>query len=317
VNDIALPDDWRPLVAEWTQNMSSQRSQRVYLQAWQRFIAWSGLHPSQVTKQDVMDWRDAMKEKGLSASTINWRLSAMSSLYRLAIEKGACSENPVDGVRRPKVREFSGVRPLAPGDDQRLVQSISVQTEKGLRDRAIVLIMLTRGLRVNEVAELRIEDISLLGADQSGRSIMRMKHIEKGHGDKRSITVPPNTAAAIEAYLDSRGWPKAGHLFVATEAGRIGAARLGRSVEGKGLTARAIHAMIKSRCDKLFGKGSGYHPHSLRHTAASNADDAGMGIGEISSLLGHASTRITSRYVHALHTTGDKAAAALDARYGQ
>lgn len=311
MNDIALPDDWRPLVAEWAQNMSSPRSQRVYMQAWQKFIAWSGLHPAQVTKKDVMDWRDEMKDKGLSGSTINWRLSAMSSLYRLAMEKGVCSENPVDGVRRPKVREFSSVRPLAPGDDQRLVQSINAQTEKGLRDRAIVLIMLTRGLRVNEVAEIRIEDITMAGG------IMRLKHVEKGHSDKRSITVPPNTAAAIEAYLERRGWPKAGHLFVATEAGRVGAARLGRSVEGKGLTARAIHAMIRSRCDKLFGKGSGYHPHSLRHTAASNADEAGMGIGEISKLLGHKSTKITSRYVHALHATGDKAAAALDARYAE
>jgi integrase/recombinase XerD len=81
------------------------------------------------------------------------------------------------------------------------------------------------------------------------------------------------------------------------------------------LTDRAIAYLIKSYCDKTFGKGHGIHPHSLRHTAAKAAEVNGATLTDIGDLLGHASTRVTSVYMHATRKAADKTAARLGDRY--
>lgn len=289
------PDQWQALIVTWLANQRSRNTVRMYKQAWRIFLAFCGKHPAGVEQADVMAWRDEMKERGLAAATITFRLSAISSLYLVAIEKGLCQVNPVEGVRRPIVGQYSNATWMEDNADHALLNAIDTTTEAGLRDKAIAMLMLTRGLRVESVATLQIDDIT------QDNGWLRIRHIQKGRDD-RTVKVPPRASKIIMDYLIARGRPGSGPLFVSTQSDRA-------------ISVRSIQARIGYWCDKAFGPGHGLHPHSLRHTAAQNALEAGVPLTEVSNLLGHTNTRTTLTYAHATRASGNKAAGVLDARY--
>lgn len=291
------PDQWQALIMTWLANQRSQNTVRMYKQAWRLFLAFCGKHPASVEQSDVMAWRDEMREKGLAATTITFRLSAISSLYLFAMEKRLCQVNPVEGVRRPVVGQYSNATWMEGNADRVLLGAIDTTTEAGLRDKAIVMLMLTRGLRVESVATLQIDDIT----QDSG--CLRIRHIQKGK-DARTVKVPPRASKIIMDYLKVRGRPGSGPLFVSTQ-------------RDKAISVRSIEARIGYWCDKAFGPGHGLHPHSLRHTAAQNALEAGVPLTDVSKLLGHTNVRTTLTYAHATGASGNKAANVLDARYDE
>jgi len=306
---VDLAAQWRQAAADWLLNYQSPHTRRVYASAWRQFLASVDVDVSEVQRRHVLAYRDELAARGLSPATVNLRLSAISSFYDYAVKVGLRTDNPVTGIQRPPVDAYGNATWLEAGQDVALVASIATDSEIGLRDRAIILLLLVRGFRVAEVASLRIDALQ-----RSGRRAS-VTYKRKG-GKVRTVTLPAVAADAIDAYLSSRGNPGAGPLFVATEAGREAAAYLGHEVSAAdALSVRAIHAMIRSRCNAVFGRGHGISPHSLRHTAATMADAAGVSIGGISDLLGHASPGITSRYLHAVSGAGDAAADVLAVRY--
>ena len=321
---LAFPgdfSDWETVAADWVKNLKSPRTREVYLDAWRGFLSFVGKPPAAVTHSDVTDFRVHLKTavspatgRPYSQSTINQRLSAISSFYREAVKRGLRLDNPADGVARESVTPYGKATFLSPeeGEDLAFVAAIDKTTDQGRRDFALFLLYLTGAFRVSEVASMRVGDLR-----RQGRRLF-VTYTRKG-GLVEAVQLADEAADALDDYLATRGELKPDSpLFVASEKGRKAAAAIGRydlDVE-KPLTTRAIRYLVKTYATKALGESRGIRPHSLRHTAAQAADAEGASYTEISRLLRHANLSVTAVYLHATRRSDAKTAATLGRRYG-
>lgn len=310
--------DWKRAAASWLDNFSSEDTRRAYRQTWSNFLDFAGTAPDKIGQDEIIAYRRHLETsnspktgKPYTQATINLRISALSSFFAWAKERGLRPDNPTEGVKRKAVNPYGKATWLRSedGEDYRLLESIDTSTPKGLRDRAIMLLFLTLALRVSSVADLTVG-----GLRRQGKMTF-LTYNQKG-GKTREVRLPKPTIEAIDAYLEKRtGLTAFSPLFTASEAGRKAAGQLGHEVEEeKPLTTRSIAALVDSYCNKALGKGHGIHPHSLRHTAAVNASKDHT-IAEVSDLLGHASIQVTTIYLHATGKATEKVAADLGQRY--
>ncbi len=215
-------------------------------------------------------------------SSIARKISSLRSFYKYLVRERVIPVNPAKGVSTPKVEK---TLPTALTVDEAFRLMDSPQTisgnpskgskKKGLRDRAILELLYSSGLRVSELVGLNLNEVDL---DLGIVKVM-------GKGRKERI-VPVGTKAieALEAYLHERGIPGGDEpIFVNSSGGR--------------LTARSVGRLMKeyTRRSGIFRKTS---PHSLRHTFATHLLDAGADIREIQEMLGHSSLSTTQRYTH-------------------
>ena len=313
--------DWEDAAGDWLKNLSSERTRSTYLEAWKDFVAFVGKLPAQVAQGDCIDYRYHLKIdpspktlKPVSQSTINLRLSAVSSFFTFAQGRGLRPDNPCNGVKRESVTPYGRATWLSPeaGEDLAFLDAIDTKTNQGRRDYALALIYLTGAFRVSEVANLRVGDLRRLGRR------LFVTYARKG-GKVEEVQLADAAADALDAYLADRGeLCKDSPLFVAGAQGRRAAASIGRyGAAEKPLTTRAIRYLVKTYARRAFGDDKGLRPHSLRHTAAQAAILEGATVGEVSRLLKHSNVGITSIYMHATAKTDAKTAALLGSRYGR
>ena len=153
-----------------------------------------------------------------------------------------------------------------------------IKTVKGLRDRAILAVMIGGGLRRSEVADLMIDDIQ----QRDGRWVI-VDLIGKGNR-VRSVPIPSWTKKAIDEWLAAVDTE--GRLFVSIKkSGRI---------TGQNMTAQAVRN-IANHYGKMLGVELA--AHDLRRTFAKLAKNGGAGLDQIQLTLGHASIQTTERYL--------------------
>ena len=311
--------DWETTAGDWLKNLSSERTRSTYLEAWRDFLAFVGKLPDQVTQGDCIDYKFHLKTdpspktgKPVSQSTVNLRLSAVSSFYTFAIGRGLRPDNPVNGVKREAVTPYGRATWLSPeeGEDLAFLDAIDTATAQGRRDCALSMLYLTGAFRVSEVAGLTVGDLRRLG-----RRVF-VTYTRKG-GKTEEVQLADAAADALDAYLADRGDLKpSSPLFVAGDQGRRAAAAIGRyGADEKPLTTRSIRYMVKTVARRAFGEDKGIRPHSLRHTAAQAAVLEGATVGDVSRLLKHSNIGITSIYLHATSKSDAKTAALLGSRY--
>ena len=200
-------------------------------------------------------------------------------------ESNAIPFNPADGVKRPNQGLNEGKSP-ALGDEQAkaLLDAPAPETLKGLRDRAILSVLLFQGLRRAELCSLRVGDV------ESRRGVLHFRVL--GKGDKiRYIPAHPHTMQRITEYLEKsgRGSPSANMLFV-----RIDNAS---TVSEKPLTGNAIYKdVVQHYARKLGLEPRSVCVHGLRATAATNALDHEADIAKVQDWLGHSSISTTRPY---------------------
>jgi len=314
--------DWRRAALDWSQKSKSEKTRKTYLEAWGDFLAFVGLPPAAVTQSDVIAYKTHLKTdvspstgRPYSQSTVNLRLSAVSSFYAFAVGRQLRADNPVEGVKRESVTPYGKATWLSPeeGEDLAFVGAIDPTTDQGKRDLALALLYLTGAFRVSEVAALTVGSLR-----RQGRRLL-VTYRRKG-GEAEEVALATEAAEALDDYLATRGELRDDSpLFVATERGKKAAAAIGRYGEGeeKPLTTRAIRYLVKTYATKVFGESRGIRPHSLRHTAAQAASMEGATLAEVSRLLKHANVGITSIYLHSTNKSDAKTAALLGNRYGR
>jgi site-specific recombinase XerD len=168
------------------------------------------------------------------------------------------------------------------------------RTLQGKRDYAILLTLLTTGLRKAEICGLKIGDF------KTYRNQAVIDVIGKGQKFRR-IPLHPETLLAINDYLKANGNgtnPK--HSLFQT-LGKHG------PYEEKGLTAKAVDCLIKSVAKKALIQKR-VHPHVMRHTFATTLLDNGNDLKTVQTLMGHSHIRTTERY---LHSTDDRKVEAI------
>lgn len=288
------PDDaWRRVYALWLMSFPSLRTRKTYDEAWRRFTTFTGgKHFGEIEADHYRVWKESMiQTAGLSAATVNLRLSAVSSFYAFVNKHYAFlrDENPCAGVQRLPVNPYGKASYLVEDQDVRLLAQADRSTDIGKRDHAILMLFLTLGVRLDAVQGATMEDLRIVG------DVMYLTYRNKG-GEQVTRRIPNNAARSIADWLQVRGLDD-GSLF--------------------GVTRRMIQHMVLTYCNRAFGKGHGITVHSLRHTAAMNADDAGAKFSEINRLLDHKSARVTAIYLdHIRKGNADNMSAKLDERYG-
>lgn len=276
-----------PPEVEWFANLSNGQTRRSYENALRDFMAFTGIQAAAefrtVTRGHVIAWRDDLKRRELSGTTIRHRLAALSSLFEYLCERNAVLHNPVKGVKRPPVESYEGKTP-ALGDHQarKLLEAPDAETLKGKRDRAILATLLYHALRRDELCRLRIKD-----ARHERRGVPHLKVTGKG-GKTRYVPLHPAASGPLVDYLEAagHGGDDAGALFRPVKNNRGG--RLDQA-----LTPDAIYKVVSE-----YSAGLGFEigAHALRATAATNALDNEADIAKVQEWLGHANIATTRIY---------------------
>ncbi|EKG35787.1 tyrosine-type recombinase/integrase [Pseudomonas syringae] len=277
-----------PSAVEWFANLDNPRTRRPYQNDLTDFSAFIGLASAddfrQVTRSHVLAWRADLEQRGLGGATIRRKLAALASLFDHLLDNNAVpGGNPVHGVKRPKIESNEGKTP-ALGDHQAkaLLEAPDESTLKGLRDRAMLAVLLYQGLRREEAAQLQVSDI------QERRGIQHLKIHGKG-GKVRYLPLHPVAAGRIHLYLERSGHhlgDKKVALFISLR---------GKST-GSAVSANGIYTVVEAYAKKAGIQVTGLGVHGLRATAATNALDHEADIAKVQAWLGHANISTTKIY---------------------
>lgn len=305
-NAIAnMPEQWRTTFTAWLLNLRSHNTRRAYIRCWERFLAVLNVTPLDVTQDHIIAFKEMMENtvsdftgRPLTNETINQHLSAISSFYSFAKERRIIDDNPVSGVRFEPVNVYGKSYPLDidNGEDKALLATCDRSTTEGKRDYAILLLFLTTGVRLDVVANLRMNSFEKRG------SATYLVFTRKG-GKQQSIRLPQIVIEAIQDYLDGCNIRQYDDpVFSINPPAPI--------------SKSSIRRIISRRAYQAFGDGHGVTPHTLRHTAASIGETLGT-ISAVSNLLGHESTNTTHVYLHATSRHGDDLAERIASRYDE
>lgn len=210
----------------------------------------------------------------LSGRSIQRHLSSVRSFYRYLLRRGLVTCDPAAGLRAPKSPRRLP-KSLSPDEATRLVE-LSATDETACRDRALLELLYSSGLRLAEVCNLELDHL------QSDGTIR-----VTGKGSKTRI-VPVGSAAqsALQQWLKQRGaWAAAGEKAVFV------------SPRGRRLSGREVERIVARRA-QAQGIGQPVHPHMLRHSFASHVLESSGDLRAVQEMLGHASIATTQIYTH-------------------
>ena len=241
-----------------------------YLNIIKHFVIWIDVPVEEVTHTTVSRYIDYLMEKRLAPKTVNCHLDGIRQFYHyLKEEEDMLINNP---IRKNHMQKMS--RPLPRHLKSEQVQDF-FKAVSGHRDRAMFMLMLRCGLRVEEVANLTIGAI-----DVKRRTIM----VEDGKGAKDRIVYMSNDALhALAAYLKVRLASRARKIFLVKKG----------PCTGQPISIRGIQKRMEHYAHKANLKVSCHH---LRHTMATQMLNADADLSTIQDLLGHSSVKTTQRY---------------------
>ena len=265
-------------------SVSSPITKRVYNLGLDEFFAWYGQEPrAGFTKATVSAWRVALEGRGLGAVSINVRITAVRKLAVEAADNGLLAPELANGITRVKGVASKGVRLgnwLTVQQAQKLLNAPDVATAKGLRDRAILAVLLGCGLRRSEVANLTVGRVQ----QRDGRWCI--VDLLGKHGRVRTVPMPTWTKVAIDAWTSAAG-VCVGPVFRPVNRGN--------EVQGSPLSEKVVWQLLQGYASTAGVPGIA--PHDLRRTCAKLCRAAGGELEQIQLLLGHASVQTTERYL--------------------
>ena len=246
------------------------------------------LHLEQTTAvQLVLGYKAKLIDKGLKSATVNRRLAALKSLAAQGRKIGVCSYTleDVKGEKIKPYRDTTGVdldafiKVLAIAERSRSVQTKRLKL-KGIRDYALLRLLWGNALRRGEISPTNISDFDV--------EAKTLSIIGKGQGsEKQIISLPPQSASAIDEWLVARGTAKLDDpLFIAVDN-----ANYGRRLSGNG-----IYTIVDRICKKA-GISKKMSPHRIRHSSITAALDATDGnIRKVQKLSRHADINTVMTY---------------------
>jgi site-specific recombinase XerD len=287
MNELTVVDktaEWRRMKALVLDSVSSPITKRVYNMALDEFFSWYAQEPRPgFTKATVSAWRVSLEQRRLGSSSIIIRMSAIRKLAVEASDNGLLAPEIAAGIQRVKSAKSIGVRAgnwLSLKQAQSLLNTPDITTVKGLRDRAIIAVLLGCGLRRSEVAALTISHIQ----QRDGRWCI--VDLLGKHGRVRTVPMPAWVKVATDAWTSPAG---------VTDGRVFRPVNRGDKLQGDVLSEKVVWQMLRPYA-KAAGV-PGIAPHDARRSCAKFCRAAGAELEQIQLLLGHASVQTTERYL--------------------
>ncbi len=258
--------------------LAAYRRDLISYEAW---LAESSLALGQVTGAVVEAYLAHLKSIGKAPSSLARAMVAVRSLHRFLLDEGRAEVDPTGHIGVPRVP--AGLpKALSEKEVAALLAAVGNDSAKALRDRAILELLYSTGMRISELTGLSLGDLRL--TDGMLRS--------SGQGARqRLVPVGRQASDALEAWLGPGGRPAMRPM----RSARTDAAAVFLNTRGGRLSRQGAWAVVRSYGDRI-GLGSRLTPHVLRHTCATHMLEHGVDIHAVQELLGHASVATTQAY---------------------
>lgn len=272
---------------------NTQRNYRQYLELFKKWLRETGneaLYPHDLTAEHVWNYRLFLARKyisprgaTLSKKSQNYYLIALRALLDYFSERDIESL-PSSKVKLAKHKDEETISFLDLHDMEKILAVPDTTTGNGLRDRAIMELFFSSGMRISELVALNADQVSFV-KDKKERThelsiVGKGKHI-------RTIFISPRAATWLRAYLNARRDAEK-PLFLNHRS---------KNADDRRLSARSIQLMI-SRYARLAGLSKKVTPHTLRHTYATDLLSHGADLRSVQELLGHKNVSTTQVYTH-------------------
>lgn len=276
---------------------TTEKTRETYtrcLRAMFKYLADNGIRQPQ--RADIVAYRDYLRETGHKPTTIQNYITAAKIFFRWTAEENIYP-NITDHMKGAKLDREHKKDYLTAAQVGQILDGIDRTTIQGVRDYAVLALMVTGGLRDIEVARANVEDLRNAG----GNTVLYIQG--KGREEKTEyIKVSPEVEKAIRAYLKTRtGAAGSEPLFVS----------MSNNSKGGRLTTRSISGMVKTRMRAAGFDSERLTAHSLRHTAVTLSLLEGRGLQEVQEFARHASITTTMIYNHALDKANNGCSAAV------
>jgi len=276
------PPDLAALLPSWELHLRAERKSpqtvKVYGDGVRRFLGWckaTGRRTPTLDRPTVTAFVADLLDAGAEAATARARQLALRRFSAWLVDEGETGTDQLLGVRPPKLDVK--VTPHLDDDQVRaLIKACAGAEMWHRRDEALVRLMVETGMRAGEVVALALGDVDLA---PGGLVTVRRKG-----GKGRTVPIGPQTAKAIDRYLRARR----SHRLASTPALWLGD-------RGKEFTYAGLHKGLRERA--AAAGLAGFHPHVLRHTAASRWLAAGGSEGGLMAVAGWSRRDMIDRYV--------------------
>ncbi len=236
-------------------------------------------------REDILLYKEKLKARGCKPTTIQNYITACKIFFKWTSQEGYYP-NIAEHIKGAKLDREHKKDYLTSSQVKDILESIEKDNIKGLRDYAIILLMVTGGLRTIEIVRANISDLRALGS-------FTVLYVQgKGKEEKTEyVKISFPVEKAIRKYLKIRGTTfETSPLFVS----------LSNHNRGERLTTRSISGIVKDRLKKAGYNSSRLTAHSLRHTAVTLSLLAGKNLAEVQQFARHINISTTMIYNHAL-----------------
>lgn len=254
--------------------LSSYRNDLTQFWAYQR-ETFDANHASEVSHLYIRSWIVHLMDQGITPRTVNRKLSALKSYYKYLLRQGEVEKNPTLKIEPPKAKKrlpaFLDMKQAA-----RLLEQVEYGDDlAGMRDRMIIELLYSTGIRRAELVGLKDEDVDVARG--------QIKVLGKGNKE-RLIPIGPPLTDTITAYRKQRDEQFAASWFILND-------------KGGQISAYQVYQIVKKFLNLVttLDKKS---PHVLRHTFATHLNNNGADLNAIKDLLGHSSLAATQVYTH-------------------
>lgn len=265
---------------------ASPKTVETYKKALRQFFNYIGVHGiRQPQREDVLAFRDDLKASGLKPTTVQNYITATRIFFKWTEQEGLYP-NIAEHVKGAKLDKNHKKDYLTSRQAKEVLANIKTDTEEGLRNYAILSLMVTGGLRTIEVSRANVGDLRTVGEN----TVLFVQG--KGREEKTEyIKISAPVEKAIRTYLKVRDFTTEEQpLFTSTS----------NNSRGKRITTRTVSAIVKNALKNAGYDSARLTAHSLRHTAITLALLAGREITEVQQFARHANLNTTMIYNHAL-----------------
>jgi integrase/recombinase XerD len=248
----------------------------AYRRDLERFAEWTSRYPGDPWEASALRaYTDQLYAQGLAPRTIARQLTALRNCTRFLVSEGKLSRDPAALLIAPRTGR-SLPKPLGRAETEALTAAPDPDQDSGIRDRAIIALLYSSGLRASELCGLRPGDLMI------AEGVLRVQ----GKGNKqRLVPVGREAIAAIEAYVaGARGKLLRGKacpfLFVGNR--------------GRALSRQILWGILRRH--GIAAGAAGVSPHRLRHSFATHLLEGGADLRSVQTMLGHADIGTTQIY---------------------